>query len=338
MNIADHHLSAIGRLGYTRRESEFLYIVATFSGYFVPRQFVSFVGVKWGKCSASFTATLERRGHAAWREHLNVGGVYQLFSKTLYRLTDRENLRNQRRHSVEFVRTRLLLLDFVLANQTYDYLETDEDKVCYFHREMGIPITMLPAKAYACRAGGESTVRYFVDKFPLFFETPEDRTAHRVTVSYVDAGEAARAGFSHHINLYVPLLRRLPEVNFIYISNSNVHFASAEKRFRFCLLRAFRTSNSADILRYFKLRSAWDRKQYGSLTTEDIEWLEKADAQLRSPEIEGLFGSWAAGAVSDDDLIRPERTPRGMPDVRFSSCLVRPATVLAQDSLNRGQA
>jgi hypothetical protein len=171
-----------------------------------------------------------------------------------------------------------------------------------------------------------------------FFETSEDRTAHRVTLSYVDAGDAALAGFSHHVNLYAPLLRRLPEISFIYISNSTARFASAEKRFRLCVQRAFRTTYSAEILRYFQFRSAWDQKQYGSLSAEDVEWLEKADAQLRTPEIDGLFGSWAAGAVSDDDLIQPEHTPCGPPDVRFRSRLVGPAFVPAQDSVNRGEA
>ena len=295
MKIADQYLSAIERLGYTRQEAEFLYLAATFSGYFLPRQFVAFAGVKWGKRSTNFTAKLERRGHATWREYSNVGGVYQLFSKTLYRLIDRENLRNQRRHSVEFIRTRLLLFDFILTNQTYEYLETDEDKVCYFHRQLELPLRALPAKAYAWRAGSEPVLRYFVDKFPMFFETSDDRAASRVTFSYVDAGEAALAGFTHHVDLYAPLLRRLPHSCFTYISNSTVHFASAEKRFRLCLDRASYLTNSIDVLRYFQLRSAWEQKQYGSLSTQDIEWLEKANARIRTPEIDALFSSWLAG-------------------------------------------
>lgn len=338
MKIADQYLSSIERLGYTRQEAEFLYLAATFSGYFLPRQFVAFVGVKWGKRSTNFTAKLERRGHATWREYANVGGVYQLFSKTLYRLIDRENLRNQRRHSVEFIRTRLLLFDFVLANQTYEYLETEEDKVCYFHREMELPLCALPAKAYVCRAGSEPVLRHFVDKFPLFFETSDDRAACRATFSYVDAGEATLAGFTHHLDHYAPLLRCLPHSCFTYISNSTVHFVSAEKRFRLCLERASHSTNSIDILRYFRLRAAWEQKQYGSLSTQDIEWLERANARIRTPEIDDLFSSWLAGTVRDAELIQAPNVPRNCADARFRAWLVTPISVLSQNPENRGEA
>ena len=80
---------------------------------------------------------LESRGHATWREYQDTGGVYHLFSKKLYAEIGKENLRNRRRHSVEFIRTRLVLLDFVIANQQYDYLETEEQKVEYFCKELG---------------------------------------------------------------------------------------------------------------------------------------------------------------------------------------------------------
>ena len=338
MKIADQYLSAIERLGYTHQEAEFLYLVATFSGYFLPRQFVAFAGIKWGGRSTNFTAKLQRRGHATWREYTNVGGVYHLLSKTLYRWIDREHLRNQRRHSVEFIRTRLLLLDFILANQTYEYLETDQDKVCYFHRQMGLPLAALPAKTYLCRRGSEPVLRYFVDKFPLFFETSDDRAACRVTFSYVDAGKATLAGFTHHLDLYAPLLWRLPHSCLTYISNSTVHFAAAEKRFRLCLDRSSQATNSTDVRRYFQLRSAWERKQYGSLSTPDIEWLENANARLRTPQIDALFSSWLAGRSGDEDLIQPVKVRCELAGPRFRSCLVTPAAILSQNSEKPGEA
>ena len=55
MKIADEHISAIQSLGYTSDEARFLYIVATHSGYFVPRQFITFTGASWGKRSQHFT-------------------------------------------------------------------------------------------------------------------------------------------------------------------------------------------------------------------------------------------------------------------------------------------
>jgi hypothetical protein len=168
MNFKDQDIAAIQTLGYTQIEAQFLYLVAVHSGYFVSRQFLAFSGTKWGKRSNSFVAKLESRGHATWREYDRTGGVYHLFSKTLYRYIGKENLRNRRRHSVEFIRTRLLLLDFVLAHLDFEYLETESQKVQYFCQSLGLSKAILPAKTYEGGPHTEPTLRYFVDKFPLF--------------------------------------------------------------------------------------------------------------------------------------------------------------------------
>src|SRR5437879_2016537 len=143
MKIADQDIRAINDLGYAEDEAQFLYIVATHSGYFIPRQFLKFTGAKWGYKTDEFTKKLESRGHASWREYEGTGGVYHLFSKTLYGEIGKENLRNRRRHSVEFIKTRLVLLDFILANLNHDYLETEQQKVQYFCERLAFPKSSL---------------------------------------------------------------------------------------------------------------------------------------------------------------------------------------------------
>jgi len=66
MKISDEHISAIQSLGYAPDEARFLYIVATHSGYFMPRQFIACTGASWGKRSQQFTEKLESRGHVTW--------------------------------------------------------------------------------------------------------------------------------------------------------------------------------------------------------------------------------------------------------------------------------
>src|SRR5215831_9322578 len=99
MKIAEEHIVALEALGYTEQESRFLYIVATHSGYFVPRQFAEFNGASPEKGSQRFTEKLRKRGHASWREYQNLGGVYHLSSRTVYRLTDRDRLSHRQPHS-----------------------------------------------------------------------------------------------------------------------------------------------------------------------------------------------------------------------------------------------
>jgi len=75
-------------------------------------------------------------------------GVYHLFSKRLYAQIDKETLRNRRKHSTEFIKTRLLLLDFIIAHPHHNYLETEQAKVAYFCEQLGLLKRSLPVKAY----------------------------------------------------------------------------------------------------------------------------------------------------------------------------------------------
>ena len=92
MKIEEQNIAAIQAFGYTESEARFLYIVATHSGYFIPRQFITFTGAKWGKRSTHFAEKIESRGHAAWRKYPGIGGVYHLFAKRLYGEIGKENL------------------------------------------------------------------------------------------------------------------------------------------------------------------------------------------------------------------------------------------------------
>jgi hypothetical protein len=322
MKISDKHIQAIQTLGYTEDEARFLYVVATHSGYFLPRQFIAFAGASWGKRSQNFIGKVERHGHATWREYLDLGGVYHLVSKTLYRLIERENLRNRRRHSTEFIRTRLLLLDFIIANQHHEYLETEQDKVRFFCDQLGIPKKALPAKAYEGISTPQPTLRYFVDKFPLFLDSSNGSSSPVVTLSYVDPGQASLTGFANHLNTYVPLFRGLASFRFLYIAGSSIHFTAAEKCFRSVVTGALRTAVSMELQRFLRLRLIWDRKEYGALSADEIEWLDQASQVFAGPEIEALYAAWKAGEIGERDLQKEFGESASRPRIAFSTYLV----------------
>jgi len=322
MKISCEHMRAIRSLGYTEDEAKFLYIVANHSGYFVPRQFVAFTGASWGKRSQLFTDKLESRGHVTWREYQDMGGVYHLFSKTLYRQIDRENLRNRRRHSTEFIRTRLLLLDFVLANRAYDYFETEDDKVRFFCDELGIPKKALPAKAYEGASTPEPTLRYFVDKFPLFLADTNGSSPPVVAFSYVDPGQASIAGFANHLNAYAPLFHHLRTFRFVYIAPFTVHFARAEQCFSSLVKTPLQGDVSGELERYFRLRAAWDGKQYGTLSSEDIEWLDEANKRFGGPRIEQLYAVWRSSETRKDEYRALLRESQSSRSAEFSTYLL----------------
>ena len=302
MNFNHDDIGEIEILGYTRQEARFLYLVAMHSGYFVTRHFLQFMGNHWTMQACRFLTKLKSRGHATWRKYQGVGGVYHLVSRTVYRRIGQENLRNQFSHSTDFIRTRLVLLDFVLANLSYQYFETGPAKVALFCDTLGLPTADLPAKSRTYRSGRKLTV-HFVDRFPLFVDPTDPAAPAIITFTYIDPGESTLAAFKNHLRKYLPLFRSLENLAFLYISPSPTHFAAAERWFSSLVSVALNRDTSAKVLRYFRLRHAWELKQFGSLSAVDVEWLKNATSRFGDEAFEKSYRQWTSGSLSDQDLI-----------------------------------
>jgi hypothetical protein len=132
MKILPIHTEALRYFGYTEEEARFLYLVATHSGYFTCQQFLHFIKTKPGKRSVAFARKVLEKKHARSKEYLRHGRVFHLFSRNLYEAIGRENVRFRRVHSTEYIRTRLIALDFILRNQGFTYLESEEQKLSFF--------------------------------------------------------------------------------------------------------------------------------------------------------------------------------------------------------------
>ncbi len=323
MKIAEQDIAAIRDLGYTEDEARFLYIVATHSGYFVPRQFLALTGSKWGYRTDQLAKKLESRGHASWREYEGAGGVYHLFAKRLYADIGKADLRNRRRHSVEFIMTRLVLLDFVIANREYHYLETEQQKVAYFCDTLGLAKKSLPAKAYEGTRGVAPTLRYFVDKYPLFLNSSSSCPSPVATFSFVDPGLASIKAFSTHLGAYAPLFRELAEFRFLYIATSAVNFTAAKSCFLKRFAPATSHNNSDEILRYFRLRKAWEQQKYGLFSNSDIEWLNDATRRFATKQIESLYTVWCAGQLPESEIRQEFPNAVARKTIAFATCLVQ---------------
>jgi len=307
--------------GYTRDEARFLYLVATHSGYFSTRQYLQFTGTKSGDRSMAFTQKVLGKGHATARLLLRNGRVYHLSSRPLYRAIGRGNLRNRREHSVEHIRTRLAILDFVLAHLGYRYLETEADKVDYFSRERHINKALLPTKRYTGAIHAKATERYFVDKFPLFFAS-ESSLPPVVTFSFVDPGLLSLDSFETHLLAYANLFSVLPKLRFLYIATRPTHFEAAQNLFLALANRAPATDPGEEMLRYFRLRKLSETKQYGKLSNDDMEFLNRAQKQFNDAPTDIRFYQWWEGHVSSE-MIRTEFRDLTPPrEVQFDAELV----------------
>jgi len=331
MDFRESSIENLRSIGYTQAEARFLYIVATHSGYFSARQYLTFTGAKSGEKSMAFTQKLLGKGHAAARMLLRNGRVYHLFSHLVYRAIGREHLRNRREHSVEHMRTKLAILDFVLGHLDYRYLETEDEKVVYFCRDLGIARFVLPVKHYAGAIRERTTARYFVDKFPMFF-SPESSSSPVVTFSFVDPGLLSLASFDTHLFAYGSLFSALPQVQFVYIATRPAHFEAARELFELTAPRVTNPDPGVEGLRYFTYRRHWENKEYAKLDAEQVECLKDATERYQDPRIEALYRPWLLGQIPVNAVTEEFRRLGPRRTVSFRTELVDGQTALFESS------
>ena len=302
MNIPPRQIEALTALEYTPSEARFLYIVAMHSGYFTARQFLTFVDAKRGYRTHSLTQKLITQGHATMREYRCNGCIYHLYSRRLYAQLGHENLRNRRRHRLEAIRTRLLALDFILANQGYQYLETEAAKIAYFCDQLHVERDCLPVKLYTGGPASQPTLRYFVDKFPLFLGSPRPSFSPVVTFSFVDSGQETLAGFVTHLGQYQALFRELADFRFLYVSSTPAHFEKAAGLFNSSVKIPLESDTAADLIRYFRARSIWNSSEFRTLSKNDLLFFNEAKLRFAGERFEALFRNWKAGRITEDEI------------------------------------
>lgn len=299
MKIAAERLSNLIQLGYTAEEARFLYIVATHSGYFTHRQFLAFSGTKPGKHSQKFLEKLLTSEHATHHTYPSGGRVYHLFSRKVYKAIGRDDLRTRRKHQLEYIKTRILVLDFVLSNLDCVYLETEADKVPFFESRFNLSRDLLPSKTYTSKLSRDSSVRFFVDRFPIFLRAASASTP-RLTFTYMDAGAATIQGFGTHLQAYRELLRRLPAFEFIYVAPIGRFFAAAETEFSRSVLGRPNSPSNDQLLRYFRLRKTWEAGD--RVSAADVVFLNAAKRDFDCEEIESQYRKWVGATISDSDV------------------------------------
>ena len=297
--------------GYSETEARFLRLVALHSGVFLARQFNLFARAKIGYRVDAFVKKLKSNCHChTYRLGKNVA-MFHLHSKAIYRAIGHENLRHRRSHQAGYVKTKLLTLDFVLQNPTLRYFPTEEEKVELFTTVLNVPLSDLPVKAYMTPNSRTETLRYFVDKYPLFLS---DISSSRPVVhfSYVDAGPStARLDFVNHLRRYGPLFSRMPVIRMVYIYESSSKWKWAEQQFTNFVRSGLEVRNSdLDLVKYFQLREAWELKQYERVGSTELLFLNHARKKYTGAQYNELYSDWKRG-----DRTRPGPKSNGRDNV-----------------------
>lgn len=321
MNIKDTHLDSLKALGYTEEEARFLYITATHSGYFTVSQYLSFAGIASGKRSYKFTNKVFSNRHAKPRAYAQNARVFHVFSRKIYARIGKENIRNRRDHEFQFMRTRLMALDFILANQAHNYFETERDKVQYFTEGLGIEKSLLPTKLYLGTKTTSITPRYFVDKFPMFL--PARGVPSVVTFSYVEPQAENLSAFVTHLQSYLPLFRKLERFGFLFISASDALSRKATEIFASLVKSPLERPSSLELTRYFRARKAWEEKRFAELKNDDIEFLSEATVRFKSEQCQELYRSWKSGHIAESNIASIFGHSNGYRQITFDTCIVK---------------
>ncbi len=316
MNIAPERLDNLIRLGYTPEEARFLYIVAIHSGYFSHRQFLDFSGTKPGKHSQKFLAKLLAHKHATFHTYQSGGRVYHIFSRRVFNAIGRDDLRTRRKHELDYVKTRMVTLDFILSNLHCEYLETEAEKVPFFESRLKLSRTLLPPRIYSSKVSAKQTVRYFVDRFPLFVKN-RSGASPVVVFTYIDAASATLQGFLTHLQAYRGLLRSLPQFEFIYVAPTDRFFNAAESEFSRTVLGRVPIPSSEQLLRYFQVRKRWEAGE--RVAAVDVVLLNGAKNERTDKSIESQYSQWLAGRIKDADICCFVPQPELRIDGRFST-------------------
>lgn len=336
MNYPAEHIERIKDLGYTEPEARFLYVVATHSGYFTMRHYLAYAGISRGKRSMAFGQKLLKHAHATIRDYMGTGSVFHLFSRLVYGPIAKDNIRNRRRHSFDYIRVRLVQMDFLLENPEYDYLESESDKVHLFCESLAVPKDVLPAKVYEGGARSDPTIRYFVDKFPLFLAVPIAGALPVVTFGYVDSGTGSLGSFVAYLAAYQGLFRHLKSFRLLYIAPRTTEFRRAEDRFRSSVKQPLESDVSMDLLHYFTIRRKWEKHEYVVPVTADFEFLNEARRRFRSERFENLYHAWITERITDRELRLEFSQASPGRSVFFDTYLVRHGHSPIEERIRKG--
>src|SRR6266852_5913368 len=143
MTLQDR-IAALERFGYDRDEAHFLVITALHSGYFVRRQFLSFIKGTKGWKDVALLNKLKANAHGDVSVLRHNRMVYHLGAKPLYDALGEKDNRNRRERQPSTIKNKLMGLDFVLNHLQHEYLATEREKLDYFVGSLKIAPEILP--------------------------------------------------------------------------------------------------------------------------------------------------------------------------------------------------
>jgi hypothetical protein len=296
MTIDYDPISSLEAIGYLEREASFLYLAAVHSGYFLRRQYARFAGRDGGTLIARFLKKANRH------HHLQVIGcgqgwyIYHLVSRSLYQAVGRPNSQNRRIKGDNYIKTRLMVLDFVLAHLSANVLEDEPGKVDFFTTQCGIRSELLP-RSYAGRP------MYFPDGFPILVS---NTGIPRFT--FFDEGQETATRFERYLKQYQPLFAALGEFELVFIADSEKNSARAKASFDRFLpadrMRGVTPMTPLGVDHFIRFLGVRQQSEVGGrgVLSSDLKTLREGEGLYTSLEHQALYAAWKMGSTSAEKI------------------------------------
>ncbi len=289
-------IATLESIGYLEREASFLYLVAVHSGYFLRRQYYRFAGREGGTLVAQLLKKATQRQHIHVIECGHGWHIYHLTSKPVYEALGRRDSQNRRIKGDAHIKSRLMVLDFILANLATNVLEDATSKVDFFTTQCGVSRELLP-HTYVERP------LYFPDGFPVLVTStgiPQ--------FTFFDEGQATATRFERFLKQYQPLFEALGEFELVFVANTDSSSARATATFnRFLPADRLRGVTSATplgvehFLEYLATSQRYEAKG-GVTSARDLEVLREGEHLYTSLEHRARQAAWNNQSTSADRI------------------------------------
>jgi hypothetical protein len=298
MTLSYDPIPVLESVGYTEREATFLYLVALHSGYFLRRQYDRFIRRGRGAIAAQLLRKAVAFGHLQTVSCGQARFVYHLTSKQVYDAVGLAASQHRRLKGDPQIKSRLMVLDFVLDHLGDDLLDSSEAKLGFFTQTLGLSEALLP---HSPRGG----THRFPEEFPILIRTGEQQP---VRFTFVDEGALSTSGFDSFLRRYRAVFAVLPGFELLYLADSDRNFERTTKLFAalYPETRALGvtplTPRGVDhFLDYLRARESNDT-QRRPVTLRDLAVLREGEPIYTTLEHQALCSAWQIGSTSAERI------------------------------------
>lgn len=314
MTLSYDPVPVLESVGYTEREAAFLYLVAVHSGYFLRRQYSHFIQRERGAIAAQLLRKAVALGHLQSVACGQARFVYHLTSRQMYSAAGLAASQHRRLKGDAQIKSRLMVLDFVLDHLGDSILDSSEAKLGFFTQNFGLSEALLP------HAQGGGTSR-FPEEFPIVIGEQQS-----IRFTFIDEGALSTSGFESFLSRYRAVFAGLPSFNLLYLADSDHNFERAATVFAALYPEAralgvtVMTPHGVDHFLDYLRAYENNETQKHPITLRDLAVLREGEDIYITLEHQALCAAWKIGSTSAERI--RQRFQQQGPQAKFTTVLM----------------